>query len=548
MTLPTTYDEIPEFFNAAEWLIDRQCEEGRGDKVAVICDGVSHTYAEVKVHVDGMVSRMVLDKRPVGCRVLIACHDSMAFIAAFLGAMKMGAVPVPVNPNLPSDEYLFLLRDSGAPIFVCEPGIALAIAERSVEAPVLRDVWMRTVTDDEMRMLFHRRLEINWEQFDSAIGSCDWRSDHRTHRDDAAFWLYSSGSTGKMKGAIHLHHDIPLTAGMYAGPILGVTADDRCFSIAKLFFAYGLGNALTFPFAVGATTILDSAPRFAPDRVLSLAEAEKPTLFFGVPTAYAALLRHAREAGEYDLSSIRACVSAGEALPASVYERWRKRFGGEILDGIGSTEMLHIFISNRLGEVVPGASGSVVPGYEARIVDERGTDVAAGETGNLWVKGDTAAAGYWRSHQRSQETFLGPWTVTGDKYHRDERGVYWYEGRADDMLKISGQWVSPVEVENALMAHPSVGECGVAGVPDADTLTKSVAYVVLGQDAEPSDELGLELIAFVRQGLAPHKAPHRVVFTKELPKTATGKIQRFRLRALGFPDAQVTAQPEPAHE
>src|SRR2546425_1028322 len=314
---------------------------------------------------------------------------------------------------------------------------------------------------------------------------------------DAAFWLYSSGTTGFPKGAVHLHHDIVHTVVCYAQGVLGITAADRTFSVAKLFFAYGLGNALTFPLAVGATTILWPGPP-TPPNIYAQIERYKPTLFFSVPTNYGQLLAHKRDGADFDLSSVRQAVSAGEALPKTLYERFRDRFDVEILDGIGSTEILHIFISNRSGRVRPGSAGELVPGYEARIVDETGDDVPDGTVGNLLIKGDSTCAYYWNKHQRTNDTIEGHWIRTGDKFSRDADGYYWYAGRSDDMLKVGGIWVSPVEIENTLVEHPAVQEAGVISRRDADDLEKPMAYVVLAAGQQPSAELARELQDFVR--------------------------------------------------
>jgi benzoate-CoA ligase len=351
----------------------------------------------------------------------------------------------------------------------------------------------------------------------------------QTSKDDVAFWLYSSGTTGFPKGAVHLHHDIVHTVVCYAQPILGISAGDRTFSVAKLFFAYGLGNALTFPFAVGATTILWPGPP-TPPNVYSQIERHKPTLFFSVPTNYGQLLAHKREGPDFDLSSVRQAVSAGEALPKALYERFKDRFGVEILDGIGSTEILHIFISNRSGRARPGSAGELVPGYEAKIVDENGLDVPDGTVGNLLIKGDSTCASYWNQHERTKATIEGHWIRTGDKFSRDADGYYWYAGRADDMLKVGGIWVSPVEIENTLVEHPAVQEAGVIGRRDGDNLEKPMAYVVLAAGQLPSAELSLELQDFVRSKIAEYKRPRWIEFVEALPKTATGKTQRFKLR------------------
>jgi benzoate-CoA ligase len=351
-----------------------------------------------------------------------------------------------------------------------------------------------------------------------------------TRKDDAAFWLYSSGSTGPPKACVHLQHDMVVSAERYAKAILNIAESDRFFSVAKLFFAYGLGNGLYFPLAVGATSILLPGPP-RPQSIFDVIERRRPTLFFSVPSNYIKLLMHSGTDREFDLSSIRHAISAGEALPASVFHRFKDRFGVEILDAIGSTEALHMIISNAPGNIRPGSSGKVLPGFEAKIVDDNDKPVPQGEIGNLLVKADSACAYYWNEHEKTKSTIAGDWLRTGDKYFQDEDGYFWYAGRSDDMLKVSGVWLSPIEIEGVLSEHPSVVEVAVVFWQDGDELFKPAACVVLREGVSGSQQLARELQEFVVSRLPIYKRPHWVEFLPELPKTATGKVQRYKLRA-----------------
>lgn len=516
---------LPDRFNIADYLVDRHIREGRGGRTAILCGDESITYAQVA----DRSGRLANGLRTLGLRredrVMLLLHDTPAFVYSFFGAQKMGAVPIPTNTLLKSQDYQYMLNDSRARVVIASEALLpqLSAIPRS-DLPYLEEVVIDGAATGDMGAI---------GQLLAASPSLEVED---TSKDDAAFWLYSSGTTGFPKGAVHLHHDIVFTVACYAQGILGMTAADRTFSVAKLFFAYGLGNGLTFPFAVGATTILwPGAP--TPHNVYTQIERFKPTLFFSVPTNYGQLLAHKRDGEDFDLSGVRQAVSAGEALPKALYERFKDRFGVEILDGIGSTEILHIFISNRSGHVRPGSAGELVPGYEARIVDDKGEDVANGTVGNLLIKGDSTCAYYWNKHERTKDTIEGHWIRTGDKFSRDADGYYWYAGRADDMLKVGGIWVSPVEIENTLVEHSAVQEAGVIGRRDADDLEKPMAYVVLAAGHVPSPELARELQDFVRSKIAEYKRPRWIEFVEALPKTATGKTQRFKLRQAAASDA-----------
>jgi len=518
MTMQAPTVQLPDVFNAAVEFIDRHIAEGRPDRAALRHEGRTLTYGQVAE----MVNRVGNALRGLGVdmenRVLLLLYDSPEFAANFFGAMKIGAVPVPVNTMMRAQDYEYFLNDSRAKVLI-----------------VHRPLWDEVAkVRDRLKYLKHVVIvgepESGQEAFDKWITRASPELEPApTSKDDTAFWLYSSGSTGFPKGAVHLQHDMVYCADLYARPILGIHPEDITFSAAKLFFAYGLGNNLYFPFRVGASTILYPG-RPLPETMFEIISREKPTIFFGVPTLYAAMLAIRDAETKYDLSSLRLCVSAGEALPPELFRRWQERFGTEILDGIGTTEILHIFISNRAGRVKPGSSGVVVPGYEAKIVDETGAPVVSGDIGNLLVKGESTCAYYWNQHEKTKQTIRGEWIVTGDKYSQDEDGYYWYAGRADDMLKVGGIWVSPIEVENTLIQHSAVLEAAVVGHEDDDRLVKPKAFVVLNEGYTASSALVDELKEFVKDRIAPYKYPRWITFVPELPKTATGKIQRFKLR------------------
>lgn len=515
---------VPERFNVSTHFVDRIVERGRGAHVAIEHGDARIAYDDVLRNVSRVGSALrKLGIRPEE-RVLLLLYDCPEFVYAFFGAIRIGAVPIPLNTLWKTGDYRHVIQDSRAAVVILSEELQPAI--EAVPTADRRSVRHTIVVGGSVaqgNVPFRELL---------ASGDAECAVEP-TNRDAPAFWLYSSGSTGAPKGCVHLQHDMVVCAELFGRGILGIEPTDRCFSVAKLFFAYGLGNALYFPFSVGATTILWPGPP-TPANVFPVIERHRPTIFFSVPTGYSMLLAYGKPEGEaraeYDLSSIRLAVSAGEALPASIYDRFKQRYGIDIIDGIGSTEVLHMFVSNRPGAIRPGSSGQIVEGYEARIVDERGAPVPVGEVGNLWVRGDSTCALYWNQHEKTKDTIEGHWIRTGDKYTVDRDGYYWYQGRVDDMLKVGGQWVSPVEVENVLVSHPAVLECGVIGSEDQDGLVKSMAFIVLRDASAASPELAKELQQFVRTHLAAYKRPQWVQFIAELPKTATGKIQRFRLR------------------
>ena len=498
----------------------------RASKPAFVDDTGVLTYGEL----DAAVRRLAAGLLAMGIRreerVLVLMHDSCHWPIAFLGAMYAGVVPVAVNTLLTAQDYAYMLEHSRAQ----------AVLVSAAVLPVLHAAMAMAKADHEVRHVIVSRpvapLQDGEHDFEAFVAGCTpMARPAATQADDPAFWLYSSGSTGRPKGTVHSHANPYWTAELYGRGVLGLTEDDVCFSAAKLFFAYGLGNALSFPISVGATTLL-MAERPTPEATCKRLRGEvggvRPTAFFGAPTGFAGLLAHAGLPARGDVG-LRLVSSAGEALPADVGRRFSAHFGVDIVDGIGSTEMLHIFLSNRPQAVRYGTTGWPVPGYEIALRGEDGQAVADGEIGELFIHGPSAALMYWANRAKSLDTFQGGWTRSGDKYVRNADGSYTYSGRSDDMLKVSGQYVSPFEVEATLVQHPAVLEAAVIGVPDAQGLTKTKAFVVLKPAAQATEA---ELQAFVKDKLAPYKYPRQIVFIAELPKTATGKIQRFKLREL----------------
>ncbi|CAN5182113.1 benzoate-CoA ligase family protein [soil metagenome] len=506
---------LPETYNAS-LIIDGNLEAGRAGKVAIYCEGEQVTYGELSERINRLGNSLIELGIEQEDRVLMVLNDTPAFPVTFFAAMRIGAVPIPTNTLLGAEDYRFFVENSRAKAIVLDSQHHEKVSEGlkgSGQSPIM------VLADGRAEGCLSLAELI--EAGDGELSPAD------THRDDPAFWLYSSGSTGNPKAAVHLQHDMDYTCETYARNVLRITEDDHVFSASKLFHAYGLGNGISFPYWAGASTVLYPG-KPTPEAVLGTAQSQRPTLFFSVPTLYNAMLNHPGAEG-YDLSSIRLCASAAEALPGNIWHRWRDTFGSVILDGIGSTEMLHIFVSNTEEELKAGSSGKPVPGYEARIVDEEGNSLGRGHAGYLAVKGDSAAAFYWRNHEKTKATMQGDWLFAGDWYHVDEDGFYWYEGRSDDMIKVSGLWVSPVEVESVLGEHPAVIEAAAVGVT-VDELTRVKASVILRDDREPSEELISELQEWCKERLKRYQYPHIVEFVDELPKTVTGKIQRFKLR------------------
>lgn len=513
---------VPRQFNAAHDLIERNLQAGRGSKAAFVDDYTTLTYDELSARVDHFAHALVAAGVRREERILLCMLDTTDWPVAFLGAIKAGVVPVAVNTLLKAEDYAFMVADSRARLaFVSEPllGMFKGLTSSVDTLEAIVTVGADPIANAGSAYFIDETGEAGSTRFES-VNTC---------ADEPCFWLYSSGSTGQPKGTVHIHSSLIQTAELYGTPVLGLKEQDVVFSAAKLFFAYGLGNGLTFPMAVGATAVL-MAERPTPDAVFTrLAGPHQPTIFYGVPTLFAAMLATQGLPVRESLS-LRRCASAGEALPEDVGKRFSERFGVEILDGIGSTEMLHIFLSNRPGRVRYGTTGEPVPGYEVRLVNDSGAEVAVGEIGDLIIKGPSAASHYWNQRIRSRTTFEGEWTRSGDKYQQTEDGYFQYAGRSDDMLKVSGQYVSPFEVESALASHETVFEAAVVGMPDESSLIKPKAFVVLQEGTQAGESLAEELQAHVKEKLAPHKYPRWVEFVSELPKTATGKIQRFKLR------------------
>jgi benzoate-CoA ligase family protein len=515
--------DVPVFtfassFNVAVHMIDRHIHEGRADKTAYITERETVSYGQLAERVNRCGSALLDAGIPPGGRMLMIVKDCPEFVYLYYGAIKAGIIPVPINTLLRAADYEYMIDDSECSALIYSPelegevGPALSAASRTPPFVAL------TEGDGGLGNMIAAASDALAPHPSDAMSDC--------------FWLYSSGSTGRPKGTVHRQRDLLVNAVLYAQPVLQITEDDIMFSAAKLFFAYGLANSMNFPLMYGASTVL-SDERPTPEMTFRIIEKHRPTIYYGVPTLYAAQCR-GLETEKPDLSSLRVCVSAGEPLPAPIFNRWKDAVGIPPLDGIGSTEAVHIFITNRLEDAKPGTSGKVLPGYEARIVGDDGQDVPPGEVGRLLVRGPSMAAYYWNQPERTAQTMLGDdWVNTGDTYTQDEEGYYVYNGRSDDMIKVGGIWCSPIEIESRLIEHPAVLEAGVVGREDDDGLVKPEAHIILKEAGDGNDGLAAELLEHCKDGLARYKYPRWFNFVEELPKTVTGKIQRFKLRADG---------------
>lgn len=553
--------EFPERFNMADYFLYHNLEEGRENKVCLYYEEQAYTYGEtarMSNRVGNALREFGLDQEE---RILIVLPDCPEFVWTWFGAARIGAVVTMVNPLLPAEDYKYYLNYTRARVAVIHKSLLNTFNEAAAEARYLRAVLV--VGEHDVKQTVSLRSSdagnnpqtnslryeegsdftneaVVWSSFTGAVlSSADECTPADTHRDDIAIWLFTSGSTGHPKGAVHLQHDLPFNTEVFAKRTMGVNENDLTVSVPKLFFGYATGTNLLFPFAVGGATALFSE-RSTPEKLFEVIERYRPTILTTVPTMINSMLNmpggSSRDLSRR-LSSVRFCYSAGEALPVELYERWKKNLGVEICDGIGSAEMFHIYITNQPEDVKPGSLGKVVEGYEAKIVDASGEELPTGEMGTLKIKGDSAALCYWNAHEKSKETFAGDWCTTGDQFHVDTEGYYWYHGRTDDMLKVSGIFVAPAEIENCLLQHEAVLECAVIGYDSGDGLIKPKAFVVLREEAQSpmsnvQSPLAEELKDFVKSHLAPYKYPRWIEFVSSLPKNDRGKIDRKKLKQL----------------
>ncbi|HEX7332749.1 MAG TPA: benzoate-CoA ligase family protein [Pyrinomonadaceae bacterium] len=516
------YPSFPERFNMADYFLYHNLEEGRENKVCLYFEDRQWKYGEVARLSNQTGNALREAGANIEDRVLMVLPDCPEFVWTWFGAARIGSVITMVNPLLPVADYEYYLDYTRAKVAVVHQSVWQVFAEAAASARYLRSVLV--VGESELP----QSDKLRWASFNDTVnGASDECLPADTRRDDIAIWLFTSGSTGHPKGAVHLQHDLPFNTEVFAKATMGVNADDLTVSVPKLFFGYATGTNLLFPFAVGGATAL-FAERSTAEKLFEVIKRYRPTILTTVPTMINSMLNVPGATAE-DVSSLRFCYSAGEALPKELYERWMNAFGVDICDGIGSAEMFHIYITNRPGDIKPGSLGRIVDGYEARIVDADSKEVPTGEMGTLKIKGDSAALCYWNAHEKSKETFAGDWCTTGDQFHVDENGYYWYHGRTDDMLKVSGVFVAPAEIENCLLQHEAVLECAVVG-HESDGLVKPKAFVVLREGYFRGDQLAEEIKQFVKDSIAIYKYPRWVEFVDSLPKNDRGKIDRKKLK------------------
>ncbi|MDD3654220.1 MAG: benzoate-CoA ligase family protein [Desulfotomaculaceae bacterium] len=508
---------IPDEFNITSYMLDRHLEEGRGNNIAIYYEDETYTYAQVAegaARIGNALLNLGLEREN---RVLICLNDSPEFIMSLLGAMKAGIIPVLLSTMATARDYLYYLNDSRAKAMIIDEDIVPLILEVKDEIKHLKHLIVRG-NPGPGQLSYNEITKAASPNLETVA----------TSKDDPAFWLYSSGTTGQPKGIVHLHHDLMYLTS-HCDEVVKATPDDISFSISKMYFSYGRNNSFDTVFLSGGAVVLyPGMPR--PANLIEVVKKYRPTIYYGVPTSYMGLLALIDKGADYDFSSVRAFVSAGEALPRVVFDRWKELFGIEILDGLGSSDVGTIYLSATPGNVKPGSLGKLLSNYEGKLCDEDGNEVPRGEAGNLWVKCEGTAQYYWNKHQKTKECFIGEWFITGDKFYQDEEGYFYGVGRADDMLKAGGIWVSPIEVEDAMLHHEAVAECAVIGAADKDELVKPMAFAVLKEGYEGSPELEKSIQNFVRDNIAHYKAPRWIRFVTELPRTATGKIQRYKLR------------------
>jgi len=512
--------EMADWFNLGDFLLDRHIREGRGNKAAIYYRDKVITYSELQEAANKMGNALLEQGVEEENRVMICLPDCPEFLFTYYGAMRIGAIPVPVSTMALPQDYKYYLNDSRAKVLVTDDILAPNFMEVAGELKYLRHFIVVGNPGPE---------QISFNDF--IKGASSSLEVAQTSKDDMAFWLYSSGTTGTPKGVVHLHHDMLHFIPSYCENVLEITENDIVYSASKMYFSYGRNSMESVFFSGAAVVLVPELPK--PDKVAEIIDRYKPTIYFSIPTSYMGVLDLLdREPGKYNFSSLRKCISAGEALPKVIFDRWKEKIGVEILDGIGSTDVGGIYISSVPGKIKSGSCGTLLPGFEVKLTDEDGKDVPQGEIGVLWMKNDGTTPFYWRKHEKSKEAIHGEWFNTGDQFYKDSDGFYWFSGRADDMLKAGGIWVSPVEVEGILLEHPAVLECGVVGKVDESNLEKPLAFVVLREGYKGSPELEKELQDFVRSKTAHYKYPRWVKFVNELPRTASGKVQRFKLRSL----------------